>query len=138
LNGKPLFEAEMARRWRDPRDAEIAKRLRALRLRRGLSQSALGKVLGVTFQQIQKYERGTNRVTAGRLCRIAEVFDVPVAFFFADIDGHRSVPDEDAVAVEFDLLQTRGAVRLALAYSRITDAGVRLRLLKLAECLANA
>jgi transcriptional regulator with XRE-family HTH domain len=128
----------MARRWRDPRDAEIAKRMRALRLQRGLSQSALGKVLGVTFQQVQKYERGTNRVTAGRLCRIAEVFDVPVAFFFADIDGRRSAPNPASPAIEFDLLQTRGAMRLALAYSRITDSGIRLRLLQLAECLAAA
>lgn len=127
----------MGTRWRDPRDAEIAKRLRALRLQRGLSQSALGKVLGVTFQQIQKYERGTNRVTAGRLCRIADVFDVPVAFFFADLDGRRGEPGVDSVPVEFDLLQTRGAMRLALAYSRIADSGIRLRLLRLAECLAE-
>ena len=129
----------MGRRWRDPRDAEIAKRVRALRLQRGLSQSALGKVLGVTFQQVQKYERGTNRVTAGRLCRIAEVFDVPVAFFFADLDDERrGATGSGSVAVEFDFLQTKGAMRLALAYSRIADAGVRLRLLKLAECLASA
>jgi transcriptional regulator with XRE-family HTH domain len=128
----------MGTRWRDPRDAEIAKRLRALRLQRGLSQSALGKVLGVTFQQVQKYERGTNRMTAGRLCRIAEVFDVPVAFFFAEIDGRQSAAAPGPVAVEFDFLQTKGAMRLALAYSRIADSGVRLRLLKLAECLASA
>jgi transcriptional regulator with XRE-family HTH domain len=121
----------MPGRRRDPRDVEIAKRLRALRLERGLSQTELGRMIGVTFQQVQKYERGTNRMSAGRLQRIAETLGVPVAFFYAG-EG-----DGGAVAIEFDFLQTGGAVRLARAYARIKDAGIRLRLLKLAEQLAQ-
>src|SRR5215475_13236549 len=73
---------EMGKRSRDPVDAEVAKRVRALRLERGLSQTELSDALGVTFQQVQKYERGANRISAGRLFRIAKVFDVPVTFFF--------------------------------------------------------
>ena len=76
----------MPRRSRDPRDLEVAKRVRALRLQRGISQTELGGVLDVTFQQVQKYETGTNRISAGRLQQIAEVLDVPVTYFYAGID----------------------------------------------------
>ena len=127
----------MQKRSRDPRDAEIAKRLRALRLQRGMSQSELGGVLGVTFQQVQKYEKGANRVSAGRLHRIAETFDVPVAFFYAGIEGRRSASGSYSVATEFDFLQTGGAMRLVRAYSRIASPGIRLKLLRLAEHLVG-
>jgi len=124
------------KRSRDPRDGEIAKRLRALRLQRGMSQSELGNVLGVTFQQVQKYEKGTNRVSAGRLQRIAETFDVPVAFFYSG-EGRRTESGSYSVAKEFDFLQTNGAMRLVRAYSRIANSSVRLKLLRLAEDLAE-
>jgi len=128
----------MRKRTRDPRDVEIAKRLRALRLRRGLTQTELGQVIGVTFQQVQKYERGANRISAGRLHRIAETFEVPVDFFYSDIaEPNGGEAGRSAVAVEFDFLQTEGAIRLARAYSRIKRPGVRLQLLKLAEELAG-
>src|SRR5262245_66547078 len=76
----------MPRRSRDPRDLEVAKRVRALRLQRGISQTELGGVLDVTFQQVQKYETGTNRISAGRLQQIAEVLDVPVTYFYAGLE----------------------------------------------------
>src|SRR5438552_1319065 len=66
----------------DARDIEVGRRIRAQRLVRGMSQTQLGKKLGITFQQIQKYEKGANRVGAGRLTRIADVLGVPVSFFF--------------------------------------------------------
>jgi transcriptional regulator with XRE-family HTH domain len=125
----------MGKRSRDPIDAEIAKRVRALRLQRGLSQTELSDALGVTFQQVQKYERGMNRISAGRLCRIAEVLDVPVAFFFADFKQRISEPH--SVAIDFDFLQTGGAMRLIRAYSRIPSGTIRLTLVRLAEALAG-
>lgn len=129
----------MPRRSRDPRDLEVAKRVRALRLQRGISQTELGGVLDVTFQQVQKYETGTNRISAGRLQQIAEVLDVPVTYFYAGLDdngnGRESTPP--VIEGEFDLLQSAHAIRLVRAYSRITDRAVRLKLLKLAECIAN-
>jgi transcriptional regulator with XRE-family HTH domain len=125
----------MGQRGRDPQDAEIAKRLRALRLHRGLSQYELGSALGVTFQQVQKYERGTNRITAGRLYRIAEVLDVPITFFFTGLENRRS--ESASIAIQFDFLQTSAAVRLVRAYSQITDRGIRMTLVRLAECLAG-
>jgi transcriptional regulator with XRE-family HTH domain len=132
-----LLKAEMGKRSCDPRDAEIAKRVRALRLQRGLSQSELGEVLGVTFQQVQKYERGTNRISAGRLYRIADLLDVPVSFFYEGYDGRGGDPGLQSIGVEFGFLQTNGAVRLARAYSRIAHGGVRQKLLLLAESLAG-
>jgi transcriptional regulator with XRE-family HTH domain len=127
----------MGKRSRDPIDAEVAKRVRALRLQRGLSQGELSDALGVTFQQVQKYERGANRISAGRLFRIAKVLDVPVAFFFSDPAGCRSEADADAPATDFDFLQTSGAMRLIRAYARIEDRGIRLTLMRLAESLAG-
>jgi transcriptional regulator with XRE-family HTH domain len=131
------LKAEIGKRSCDPRDTDIAKRVRALRLRRGLSQTELGEILGVTFQQVQKYERGTNRISAGRLDRIAEVLDVPVSFFYEGFDGPWSQPDLQSADVEFGFLQTGGAMRLARAYSRIPHGGVRQKLLLLAESLAG-
>ena len=63
-------------------DAEIGRKIRALRLQRGLSQSNLGDGIGLTFQQVQKYEKGMNRVSAGRLQRIADMLNIPVTFFY--------------------------------------------------------
>jgi transcriptional regulator with XRE-family HTH domain len=127
----------MGQRGRDPQDTEIAKRLRALRLRRGLSQYELGSVLGVTFQQVQKYERGTNRITAGRLYRIAEVLDVPITFFFAGLESGASKSGSHSIAIQFDFIQTSGAMRLVRAYSQITERGIQMTLVRLAECLAG-
>jgi len=131
----------MPRRSRDPRDLEVAKRVRALRLQRGISQTELGGILDVTFQQVQKYETGTNRISAGRLQQIAEVLDVPVTYFYAGTEGEGNGSTEARPPVvngEFDLLQSAHAIRLVRAYSRISDRGIRLKLLKLAETIAEA
>jgi transcriptional regulator with XRE-family HTH domain len=126
----------MPRRSRDPRDIEIAKRVRTLRLQRGMSQTELGGVLDVTFQQVQKYETGSNRISAGRLQQIAEVLEVPVTYFYTglhDVETPTGSPFED----EFNLLQSAHTVRLVRAYSRIPDRRTRLKLLKLTECIAG-
>jgi transcriptional regulator with XRE-family HTH domain len=125
----------MKRRNRDSRDAEIGRRVRSLRLQRGLSQAKLADNLDLTFQQVQKYEKGINRISAGRLHKIAEVLDVPITFFFAGGEGNESA--DGPSSIEFDLLQTDGAVRLAHAYSRIKHRGVQLRLVRLTETLAG-
>jgi transcriptional regulator with XRE-family HTH domain len=125
----------MKKRRRDPRDAEIGKRVRALRLHRGLSQTDLADKLDLTFQQVQKYEKSTNRISAGRLQKIAEVLDTPITFFYAGHEGNES--KHDPGPIEFDLLQTDDAVRLAHAYSRIRDRGIQMRLVRLTEALAG-
>jgi transcriptional regulator with XRE-family HTH domain len=124
----------MTRRGGDPRDAEIGQRVRTLRLQRGLSQTELGNLISVTFQQVQKYEKGTNRISAGRLQRIAEVLGVPAAHFFAAPEQR---PASGGVGHEVELLQTEGALRLARAYARIKEPRVRLQLLRLTEAIAG-
>jgi transcriptional regulator with XRE-family HTH domain len=121
----------------DPRDADIARRVRALRLQRGLSQTALGSALGVTFQQVQKYESGTNRISAGRLYRIAQALDAPIPFFYANDEERRSKTEPRPCDVATDFLQSTGAMRLIRAYSRITDRDTQRRLLRLIESLAD-
>jgi transcriptional regulator with XRE-family HTH domain len=125
----------MSGRTRNSRDEEIAKRVRALRLQRGLSQSQLSSVLHVTPQQVQKYEKGTDRISAGRLQQIAEVLQAPVAFFYegpADLDG---ASDAAPIALDFDFLQSGEAMRLVRAYAQISNRSVRLHLLRLAESM---
>src|SRR6185437_11167721 len=122
----------MTPRGGDPRDAEIGLRVRTLRLQRGLSQTELGNLISVTFQQVQKYEKGANRISAGRLQRMAEVLGVPVSFFFAT-DEQTSAPGSRGVDLEFSFLQTEGALRLARAYARIKQPALRLKLLRLTE-----
>jgi transcriptional regulator with XRE-family HTH domain len=123
----------------DPRDVEIGKRIRALRLERGLSQTELGTALDVTFQQVQKYEKGSNRVAAGRLHRVAEALAVPITFFYAggDEKARDRDEDEDSVDVGLGFLETAGAVRLVRAYSRITDPTMRRALVELVEKMAK-
>ncbi len=69
----------------DPADVEVGRRIREMRIMRGMSQTDLGNALGVSFQQVQKYEKGTNRVGSGRLWRIAGVLDVPITYFFENL-----------------------------------------------------
>jgi len=114
---------------------EVGRRIRAQRLVRGLSQTDLGKSLGITCQQVQKYEKGANRVGAGRLTRIAEVLNVPVAFFFSSIEQGGAGPGRDA-SEALGFLETAGAVRLVRAYSDIRDVDVRRALVDLADSIA--
>ena len=119
----------------DARDVDVGCRIRAQRLVCRMSQTELANSLGVTFQQVQKYEKGVNRVGAGRLAKIAEVLNVPVAFFFS---GDQT-PSEGADNVNSGLsfLETAGAVRLVRAYSQIEDPQIRRALVDLAEEIAG-
>src|ERR1043165_2050761 len=84
-----------------PEDVEIGRKIRALRLERGLSQSNLAEGIGLTFQQGQKYEKGTNRVSAGRLQRIAEMLNIPVTFFYGGISGRTRKREQGDPGLEF-------------------------------------
>lgn len=123
----------MPKRRSDKRDIEVGRRLRTYRLQRGLSQEKLADQLGVTFQQVQKYEKGTNRISAGRLQRISEVLDVPITEFFTVQRGGGTGQSEI-----FELLDTAAALRLVRAYSRIRDAKVQQALLYFVEQVAGA
>lgn len=108
----------------------------------GMSQEKLGESLGITFQQIQKYEKGTNRVGASRLQAIASIINVPVSFFFEDAPGQEAVGSpglaEDAstnFAVEF--CSTTEGLQLNRAFVKISDPKVRRKLVDLVKSLAD-
>lgn len=109
-------------------DVAIGQKVRALRLDRGLSQSDLGQQVGVTFQQMQKYEKGSNRISAGRLARIAAALGVPVTAFY----GEAAASGRERT---FSYLRSAGAVRLVRAYAAIPERGSRAALVALAEAL---
>jgi transcriptional regulator with XRE-family HTH domain len=122
----------------DPVDVEVGHRIRIERLARGLSQTALANQLGVTFQQVQKYEKGVNRVGAGRLTKIAEVLGVPVGTFFSAKDVLDT--EEEKVAGEaspLKLLTVSGAFRLLRAYAGIEDSGLRRSIVDLVEHISQ-
>jgi transcriptional regulator with XRE-family HTH domain len=107
-----------------------------MRLRRiylGLSQTDVGRALGVTFQQVQKYERGTNRVSASRLQQIAKLLDVSLPFFFADND-RQSIDGGNA----FMFLENAYSLRLVKAFGRIKDRHTQRATVDLVESIAKA
>ena len=121
----------------DPVDVEVGHRIRIQRLARGLSQTALANHLGVTFQQVQKYEKGVNRVGAGRLTRIAEVLGVPVASFFAGKDKLAQEDGETGGESPLKLLTVSGAFRLLRSYAEIEDGNLRRSIVELVEKVAS-
>jgi transcriptional regulator with XRE-family HTH domain len=116
-------------------DIEIGRKIRALRLERGLSQSGLADGIDLTFQQIQKYEKGTNRVSAGRLQRIADMLNTPVMFFYAGMGARPKKNDQRNNGLAF--IQTKGAMRLLRAYSEIGSRATKYALVVLAESLRS-
>jgi transcriptional regulator with XRE-family HTH domain len=113
-------------------DVVVGARVRARRKELGITQTTLGDRLGVTFQQVQKYERGTNRIGAGRLHAIAQALAVPVSYFFP---GSNSRGPSDEIV---DLLTTPGAIELLRDFACITDNAVRKSLGNLAKTFADA
>lgn len=119
-------------------DVHVGNRLRSRRLVLGLSQEKLGERLGITFQQIQKYEKGTNRVSASKLQAAAQVLNVPIGYFFED---HEPVVP-DGLVREVDeigtFLLSRDGVTLNRAFTSIKSKQVRLSIITLTKALANA
>jgi transcriptional regulator with XRE-family HTH domain len=125
----------------DNRDAEVGRRVRSRRLECRLSQTELADRIGVTFQQVQKYEKGVNRIGAGRLQRISEALEVPISFFFGVGAGGGSVAAKEiATNAEsvFGFLQTSGSVRIVKAFHKIKSRKARQLLVEMAEELADA
>lgn len=135
----------------NPIDVHVGRRLRLRRTLLGMSQERLGELLGLTFQQVQKYERGVNRIGSSRLFELGQILDVPVSFFFDDMPegglrpsvGH-PVPGlaEERPAFDHQVtddlpLDRRETLELVRAYYRIPDPAVRKRLFELAKALAN-
>ncbi len=128
----------------NPIDVHVGSRVRLRRTLLGMSQEKLGEAIGLTFQQVQKYERGSNRIGASRLYDLARVLDVPVGFFFEEMspETRQSSPAqmrglrEEAEPYEPDPLAKRETLELVRAYYRILDPQVRKRLFELTKALA--
>jgi transcriptional regulator with XRE-family HTH domain len=127
----------------NPIDVHVGARVRLRRTLLGMSQEKLGEALGLTFQQVQKYERGANRIGASRLYDLARVLDVTVSYFFEEMNEdvmaasprHMVRATEDPPEVEGSLLSQRETLELVRAYYRISDPQVRERVQELAKAL---
>ncbi|MBA8851630.1 transcriptional regulator with XRE-family HTH domain [Ochrobactrum intermedium] len=123
----------------NPIDVHVGSRIRLRRNMLGFSQEKLGENLGITFQQIQKYEKGTNRVGASRLQAISAILNVPVSFFFEDAPGSSNqagfAEDNEATYV-VDFLNSNEGVQLTRAFTKISDPKVRRKIIDLVKSLA--
>lgn len=124
----------------NPIDGQVGNRLRVRRVTMGMSQEKLGERVGLTFQQIQKYEKGANRIGAGRLFELAHILGVPVNYFYDDVLDQISPeggPQESAHAHVMEFLASNEGVQLSLAFMAIKDSKVRRRILDLVKALAD-
>jgi transcriptional regulator with XRE-family HTH domain len=118
-------------------DVHVGAKLRMRRMMLGMTQTDLADALGLTFQQVQKYEKGTNRVSASRLQQIANVLKVPVAFFFGDAPAATGKPSGDLPPIVAQFLSSREGLALAKAYMAIDDKAVRKRVVELVVQVAG-
>ncbi len=112
-----------------PIDLLVGRRARERRTLEGMSQTAVAEKLGLTFQQLQKYERGFNRISASRLYELAQIFDVPVSYFYEGMEQGKGAPD--------DTLTKRETLELVRAYYSISDPAVRDSIRRLTQAAAK-
>ena len=123
----------------DPVDAHVGSRVRLRRTLLGMSQEKLGNAVGLTFQQIQKYERGLNRIGSSRLYQFCKVLDVPVSFFFDEMPGDMgtqpSLAGQVEQAVHDENMSRRETLELVRAYYKIDDRNTRKRVYELVKAI---
>jgi transcriptional regulator with XRE-family HTH domain len=133
----------MTKKAPNPIDKHVGSRVRMRRMMLGMSQEKLGDALALTFQQVQKYEKGTNRIGASRLQQISQILQVPVAFFFEGApnltegvmtDALQSAPSPSYVS---DFLATSDGLSLTKAFMRIPDPKLRRRIVDLVQQIAG-
>src|SRR5690606_22396629 len=134
-----MLERPMTKKSPNPIDKHVGSRVRMRRMMINMSQEKLGEKLGITFQQIQKYEKGTNRIGASRLQQIANVLGVPVGFFFEGApvpDGSaKGFSEAASPAYVSDFLATSDGLALTKAFMKVTDSKVRRRIVDLVEAM---
>jgi len=130
---------------RDPIDSHVGSRVRLRRTLLGMSQEKLGQAVGITFQQIQKYERGLNRIGSSRLFQFAQVLGVPVAYFFENLPAEgagatgpsRFAEPGEPPSLEGDNFSRRETLELVRAFYRIGDRNTRRRIYELIKAVAG-
>ncbi len=145
---KPVRKAKrsIAKDGPSPIDVHVGSRVRLRRTLLGMSQEKLGEAIGLTFQQVQKYERGMNRISASKLWKLSNVLDVPVSYFFDDlgVDEDGQVPTllgaepSGSETLALDPMAKRETLELVRAYYKIGDPLVRRRLFELTKAAAGA
>lgn len=127
----------------NPVDVHVGSRVRLRRLIIGMSQEKLGEKMNLTFQQIQKYEKGTNRIGASRLFQLSQILDVPMSYFFEDAPIKAGAPlatgfaEPKGEAFLLDFLNTREGLELNRAFVRIKDPKVRRKIIDLVRSLSD-
>ena len=136
---RALIVAEEPKRLPTDVDRHVGARIRSLRKQLGISQQQLAEQLGLTFQQIQKYERGTNRVSASKLYETAGILRVPVSYFFEGLEELATEAQADTSEREVRaFLQTDEGVELARTFPRVTRGDLRKRVLELVRGIIDA
>ncbi len=125
-----------------PTDKHVGNRVRMRRLMLGMSQEKLAGQLGLTFQQVQKYEKGTNRISASRLQHVCHILDVPVSFFFEQAPGpsghSKGLAEAPSPAYVNDFLASSDGLALLKAFMRIDDSTLRRSIVRLVEGITQA
>ena len=133
--------SKMAEKVSNPIDKHVGSRVRMRRMMLGMSQEKLGDALELTFQQVQKYEKGTNRIGASRLQHISHILQVPVAFFFEGVPHQPGQPkglgEAPSTAYVFDFLATTDGLALTKAFMRIKQPKLRRRVVDLVKEIAR-
>lgn len=132
----------MAKKAPNPIDKHVGSRVRMRRMMLSMSQEKLGDALGLTFQQVQKYEKGTNRIGASRLQQIAQILQVPVSFFFEGAPHTQSgtsggMAEAPSPAYVSDFLATSDGLSLTKSFMRIKSSKLRRRIVDLVEEIAG-
>lgn len=132
----------MPKKQANPIDAHVGHRVRLRRMLIGMSQERLGDLLGLTFQQVQKYEKGVNRIGAGRLYDVAGILGVPISFFYENIEEGKSQgaigfgQSHEPLPV-MDFMSSGEGIQMSLAFMRVKDVRVRRKLLELIRSLGS-
>jgi transcriptional regulator with XRE-family HTH domain len=127
----------MPKKQANPIDIQVGNRVRIRRMLIGMSQERLGDLLGLTFQQVQKYEKGVNRIGAGRLFEVARILNVPVDFFYEGLNAITEGGLGDGAPPVMEFISSGEGLQLSLAFMKIKDAKVRKRVLDLVKSLAE-
>lgn len=121
-----------------PLDKHLGNKVRSKRTMKGMSQGALGTALGLTFQQIQKYEKGTNRISCSTLYEIANILQTPIPHFFEEYNiNEQQLSLNEEAAPEISEISNKEILSLVRAYNSINDSGVRKKVVALVKSLAD-
>jgi transcriptional regulator with XRE-family HTH domain len=121
----------------NPIDIQVGNRVRIRRMLIGMSQERLGDLLGLTFQQVQKYEKGVNRIGAGRLFEVSRILNVPIDFFYEGVNTQPGAGEPEGTPQVMEFVSSGEGLQLSLAFMKIKDTKVRKRVLDLVKSLAE-